>query len=39
MTIADPDPTEFSAQFEAHRNMLRVHCYRMTGSFDDFFGA
>lgn len=29
MTIADPDPAELSAQFEAYRNMLRVHCYRM----------
>jgi RNA polymerase sigma-70 factor (ECF subfamily) len=32
--MSDPDPA-FAASFEAHRNMLRVHCYRMTGSFDD----
>jgi RNA polymerase sigma-70 factor, ECF subfamily len=33
--VSDPDQTEFAAQFEAHRRMLRVHCYRMTGSFDE----
>jgi RNA polymerase sigma-70 factor (ECF subfamily) len=27
--------TDFAAQIEAHRRALRVHCYRMTGSFDD----
>lgn len=25
----------FVARFEAYRNALRVHCYRMTGSFDE----
>jgi RNA polymerase sigma-70 factor (ECF subfamily) len=29
---ADP---EFAAACEAHRRALRVHCYRMTGSFDE----
>jgi RNA polymerase sigma-70 factor, ECF subfamily len=33
--VTDPDQTEFAAQFEAHRRMLRVHCYRMSGSFDE----
>ncbi|NVB79908.1 MAG: sigma-70 family RNA polymerase sigma factor [Kofleriaceae bacterium] len=25
----------FTAELETHRRMLRVHCYRMTGSFDE----
>jgi RNA polymerase sigma-70 factor (ECF subfamily) len=30
------DPGEdFAAQAEAHRRELRVHCYRLTGSFDE----
>ena len=33
--MIDPDQAEFAAQFEAHRRMIRVHCYRMTGSFDE----
>ena len=30
--MLDPD---FAAQLEEHRRALRVHCYRMTGSFDE----
>jgi RNA polymerase sigma-70 factor (ECF subfamily) len=33
--VTDPEQAAFAAQCEAHRRMLRVHCYRMTGSFDD----
>jgi RNA polymerase sigma-70 factor, ECF subfamily len=33
--VTDPEQAEFAAAFETHRRMLRVHCYRMTGSFDE----
>jgi RNA polymerase sigma-70 factor (ECF subfamily) len=33
--VTDPEQAAFAAECEAHRRMLRVHCYRMTGSFDD----
>src|SRR5690242_19538220 len=33
--VTDPEQAAFAAQCEEHRRMLRVHCYRMTGSFDD----
>jgi len=33
--VTDPEPSAFAEQCEAHRRALRVHCYRMTGSFDD----
>jgi RNA polymerase sigma-70 factor, ECF subfamily len=33
--MEDRDQAAFAAEFESHRNALRVHCYRMTGSFDD----
>lgn len=32
---ADPERAAFAAALEEHRRRLRVHCYRMTGSFDD----
>jgi RNA polymerase sigma-70 factor (ECF subfamily) len=33
--VTDPDQAAFAAECEAHRRMLRLHCYRMTGSVDD----
>lgn len=33
--MSDPEQAAFAAQCEAFRNRLRVHCYRMTGSFDE----
>jgi RNA polymerase sigma-70 factor (ECF subfamily) len=30
-----PEHAAFAAECEAHRRQLRLHCYRMTGSFDD----
>jgi len=33
--VTDLDPAAFAAQCEAYRRALRVHCYRMTGSFDE----
>jgi RNA polymerase sigma-70 factor (ECF subfamily) len=29
------DPDQFSAQLDRHRRELRVHCYRMMGSYED----
>lgn len=33
--MSDSEETAFTAALETHRRMLRVHCYRMTGSFDE----
>jgi len=33
--VTGPDDAAFAAECEACRRALRVHCYRMTGSFDD----
>ncbi|MEJ7596343.1 MAG: RNA polymerase subunit sigma-70 [Kofleriaceae bacterium] len=33
--VTDPEQAAFAAQYEAHRRKLRLHCYRMTGSFDE----
>jgi RNA polymerase sigma-70 factor, ECF subfamily len=33
--VTEPEQAAFAAQCEEHRRMLRVHCYRMTGSVDD----
>jgi RNA polymerase sigma-70 factor, ECF subfamily len=33
--VTDPEQAAFAEGCEEHRRMLRVHCYRMTGSFDD----
>jgi RNA polymerase sigma-70 factor (ECF subfamily) len=33
--VTAPDQAAFAAACEAHRRTLRLHCYRMTGSFDD----
>jgi RNA polymerase sigma-70 factor, ECF subfamily len=33
--MVDRDQVAFAAECESHRNALRVHCYRMTGSVDD----
>lgn len=33
--VSDWEQVEFAAEFEVHRRRLRVHCYRMTGSFDE----
>jgi RNA polymerase sigma-70 factor (ECF subfamily) len=32
-------PEDFAARAEAHRRELPVHCYRMTVSFDEYFGC
>jgi RNA polymerase sigma-70 factor, ECF subfamily len=33
--VTDPEQAAFAAACEAHRRVLHVHCYRMTGSVDD----
>ncbi|TQJ88191.1 sigma-70 family RNA polymerase sigma factor [Streptomyces sp. SLBN-31] len=36
--VTEPSPlteTDFAALTEAHRREIQVHCYRMTGSYDD----
>lgn len=33
--VTDPEQAAFAAACETHRRMLRLHCYRMTGSVDD----
>ncbi len=33
--VSDPDQAAFTTELETHRRLLRVHCYRMMGSFDD----
>jgi RNA polymerase sigma-70 factor (ECF subfamily) len=35
MTVNVRDEAAFAAECEAHRRALRLHCYRMTGSFDE----
>lgn len=35
MRVTTLDEAAFAAECEAHRRALRVHCYRMTGSFDE----
>lgn len=34
-SVTSPDNKAFEEQCEAHRSALRVHCYRLLGSFED----